>query len=170
MKGIDTMSIKVFFDCDGTVFNLYGRKNWLEMIENEVAGAFTMCGLQNNGFLPEINLEEFYLIINKLKEKGATFSVITWLPMAVSKEYEEICKKEKFEWITKNMPFVSEINITPYGVPKQKFIKKKAKQMYLLDDNENVCEMWRTKQQRIAIKVNNNFTVINALKQILEKI
>ena len=43
------MSVKIYFDMDGTVFDLYGKQNWLEMLRNEVEGAFI------GDWIPEIN-------------------------------------------------------------------------------------------------------------------
>lgn len=161
------MSIKVMCDLDGTIFNLYGRENWLEMLQNEQAGAFTEDGLVNNGFLPEIDITKFYQTVNRLMERGVQFSVITWLPMQASPEYEEICRAEKMEWIRKNLPFVSEISIVSYGVPKQNCIKKRAQKMILIDDNIEICKTWETAKQRKAMNVNSNYNIVEALEEIL---
>ena len=120
------MSTKIVMDADGTLFNLYGRKNWLEMLQNEQAGAFTTEGLENNGFMPEINISKLYTVVSRLMEAGVTFCVTTWLPMQASPEYEEICRQEKIAWIRQYLPFVSEINVVSYGIPKQNAIQKKC--------------------------------------------
>lgn len=163
------MSTKIVMDADGTLFNLYGRKNWLEMLQNEQAGAFTTEGLENNGFMPEINISKLYTVVSRLMEAGVTFCVTTWLPMQASPEYEEICRQEKIAWIRQYLPFVSEINVVSYGIPKQNAIQKRAKKMYLIDDNTEVCKMWETNCSRIAKNVNEFFTVIDALEEILNE-
>lgn len=76
--------------------------------------------------------------------------------------------KKKIKWINKYLPFVSEINICSYGIPKQNCIQKRAKLMYLIDDNIEVCRMWETPLQRKAIYIDSEFTVINALNEIIE--
>ena len=157
------MSVKVFFDLDGTLFNLYGKTNWLEMLRTETAGAF------EGSFLPEIDLTEFYLTIEKLSIYGIQFAVISWLPMQASPEYEEICREEKNNWILENLPFVSEVSIVPYGIPKQDCIIKRAQRMILLDDNKEICETWETAKQRKAIQITKDWTVVHALKNLLEE-
>ena len=87
--------------------------------------------------------------------------------MQASEEYELECAKIKREWVKKFMPFVTEFTAQSYGIPKQNAIKKRAKTMYLLDDNKEVCEMWNTNKMRRAINVNNDgLTTIEALELI----
>lgn len=157
--------IKVYFDLDGTLFNLYGKSNWLETLENEREGAFKVENLLNDGFMPEIDLVEFYDKINDLKSKNVSFGVITWLPMEATKEYEEVCTKEKEEWINEYLPFIDTVSIVPYGTPKH-LLCGKAKRVVLIDDNKKVCHDWRTKKQRIALQVTKKTTVIECLVNI----
>ena len=157
-------SVKVYFDLDGTLFNLYGKLDWLETIENEKPGAF------KGDFLPEINLECFFNLIRKLSMYGVEFNVITWLPMQASREYEEICTTEKIAWVRENLPFINEITCQSYGIPKQNVIKKRAKTMILIDDNKEVCETWETAKMRRSFNVSKIYTVTDALQEILESI
>lgn len=157
------MSVKVFFDLDGCLFDLYGKENWLEMLRNEQSGAFY------GGFLPEIDLNEFYLTISRLQTYGIQFAVITWLPMQASPEYEEICRAEKNNWILENLPFVQEVSIVPYGIPKQDCIIKRAQRMILLDDNVEICKTWETAKQRKSVQITKDWTVVHALKEILSE-
>lgn len=154
------MSKKIYFDLDGTVYNLYGVENWLEKLRNEISGAFL-----EGDFL--VDYENFMDCIEELIRQDYTFGVITWLPTQASPEYEEICRKEKIEWINDYLPFVSEINICSYGILKQNCIQKRAKEMFLIDDNAEVCKMWETPTQRIAININEEYTVIDALNEII---
>ena len=69
------------------------------------------------------------------------------------------------------MPFVTEFTAQSYGVPKQNAIVKRCKRMYLLDDNLEVCEMWKTNKMRIAININKGeLTTIQALEKIYNEI
>lgn len=153
--------IKVCFDLDGTLFDLYGKSNWLELLETESAGAFI------GDFLPEINVTELLNVVEKLKAFGVVFEVITWLPKNATKAYEEICTAEKMAWCSENLPFVSKVVCQSYGIPKQKAITKSAKTMILIDDNKEVCTMWETAKQRKSINVNKTYTVVNALQSVL---
>ena len=155
------MSKKIYFDLDGTIYDLYGIENWLEKLQTEKENVFL-----EGKFL--VNYNDFMDCIRFLLECGYTFGVITWLPMQASPEYEEQCRKEKLEWVREYLPFVSEINITSYGMPKQNCIQKRAKTMILIADNIEVCKMWNTPTQRNSINVNEEFTVIDALNAIIE--
>lgn len=155
------MAVKIYFDLDGTLFDLYGKKDWLYQIENEISGVF------KGHFLPYINVAELNKTVEKLLVKGVTFGVISWLPWQISTEYEEICRTEKIEWVNKNLPFVSEINCISYGIPKQKAIQKRTSTMYLIDDNAQICNAWNTSYQRKSVKVDKDFNVVDALKTIL---
>ena len=160
-------SVKVYFDLDGTLFNLYGKENWLEMLESETAGVFQ--GSESD-LMENIDLEELYEGIQALANYGVEFNVITWLPMQASREYEEICAKEKTEWVRKVLPFINEVVCQPYGTPKQKGISKRANTMILIDDNKEVCDMWKTNKQRRAIQVDNEYSASEAMMAILTSI
>lgn len=153
-------SVKVYFDLDGTLFDLYGKTDWLETLENERTGAF------EGNFLPEINLEELLAVINSLIFKGVEFNVITWLPMQASEEYQKVCTAEKIAWVRENLPFVNDIICQPYGVPKQNAITKRAKTMILIDDNKEVCRIWETAKMRQSFNVDKKYTVVDALYDI----
>lgn len=154
----------VYFDLDGTLFDLYGKTNWLDFLENEKSGIF----IEGN-FMPNIEIGKLLELISKLLSYGVNFEVITWLPKQASKNYEEICEKEKRIWVEKNLPFIKKINCQSYGIPKQKAINKKASRMILIDDNEDICRNWETKIQRKFYKVDTNFSAVNALQDLLNK-
>ena len=151
---------KIYFDMDGTVYDLYGMENWLEMLRNEEKGAFTL----GNALVDMVALKEVCL---RLIAKGYQIGIITWLPMGASLEYCEICTKEKREWAENNMPYISEFYALEYGVPKQYAPARRAAEMWLVDDNKEVREMWVTEKQRKAIDATEN--IINALVALAEK-
>lgn len=156
------MSIKIFFDLDGTLFDLYGKKNWLEMLQNENPSAF------EGDMLPEIDPIELYKATSALAERGVIMEVITWLPMGASPEYETACDLVKKQWVKDNLPFISKVTSLSYGVPKQNGIEKRAERMFLIDDNAEICEMWETAKMRKAIRIDSKFTVVDALYKILD--
>jgi FMN phosphatase YigB (HAD superfamily) len=147
---------KIIFDLDGTLYDLYSIPDWEKKLRQEKENIF----LEGKTFLND----DFYEIIEELRNLGFTFDVATWLPMFATKQYEEKCKKEKEQWIRKNLKFINNIYIDSYGIPKQKMVKEKSSLMILIDDNIDVCKNWETKKQRKYKNVNNN------LIQILEEI
>lgn len=149
---------KIYFDMDGTVYDLYGMKNWLEMLRNEEKGAFTLGK-------PLVNMDRLKRVCMELIGIGYQIGIITWLPMGASLEYSEVCTKEKREWAEKNMPYISEFYALEYGTPKQYAPARRAAEMWLVDDSKEVREMWVTEKQRKAIDANDN--IIKALERIL---
>lgn len=162
------MSIKIAMDLDGTLFNLYGKPNWLDDLENEKEGVFNEYGV-NFGFMPFIQRQTIQEKILNMMDIGITFSIISWLPMGASPEYSEICRREKLEWVYRHLPMIKDIQLIPYGIEKQKAITKRAGRMILIDDNAEVCKMWETAKQRIAIQVSDDYSVLDALDDILEE-
>lgn len=162
------MSVKIYFDMDGTLFDLYNKENWLNMLENERPGVFKEYG-ENGGLMQGLESEvcDIYEQIAWLQHEGVSFGVISLLPFAVSPEYEEICREEKLEWLKTYFPMITEIHIIPYGVAKQKAITKRAKTMYLIDDNAEICNAWTTAKQRRAFQVSEDFTARDVLGQII---
>lgn len=161
------MSIKIALDLDGTLFNLYHKPNWLDDLENERPGVFNEYST-NHGLMPYIERQTLQEKILNLIDRGFTFCIISWLPMGASPEYAEICRKEKLNWCKANLPMIDDIQLIPYGLEKQKAITKKATTMYLIDDNSEICNTWRTAKQRKAIQVHENYDILNALDDILE--
>lgn len=158
------MSVKIYFDLDGTVYNLYGVTEWEPKLRAENPNVF-----KEGSFIG--NHKDFTDICGKLLEKGVQFGVITWLPMQASPEYELECAKVKRQWVERYIPFVTEFTAQRYGIPKQNAIVRRAKTMYLLDDNAEVCEMWQTEKMRVAVNVNRGErTTVQALKEIYAKL
>lgn len=164
------MSIKCYLDLDGTVFDLYNQENWEPRLRNEENGVFTAYGT-TNGWLRHIDRTAFNEAVESLiMDFGVEFGVITWLPMQASPEYEEVCRAEKIEWVKQNLPFMTEIHCVSYGIPKQNCIKKCAKRMILLDDNEEVCRTWCTAVQREAYRVSRENSVDKILTNLLNEL
>jgi hypothetical protein len=148
---------KIYFDMDGTVYNLYGIKNWLQMLRNEERGAFTVGK-------PLVDMTRLEDVCVNLIKKGYQIGIITWLPIGASVEYMEICTEEKRNWVERYMPYVSEFYAQEYGTPKQYAPMKRAAEMWLVDDNKEVREMWVTEKQRKAIDANND--ILEALEEL----
>ena len=85
------MSKKIFFDLDGTLYDLYNIENWLDSLQNEDATVF-----ERGNFIG--NYDEFIAIVKELMFKGYTFGVISWLPMYATPEFENECAEVKRKW------------------------------------------------------------------------
>lgn len=157
------MSKKIYFDMDGTVYDLYSVPQWLERLRAEQPRTFLDGEFM---FDPDV----FSNLIEVLIMHGYTIGIISWLPMQATPEYEEICRAEKIQWINEHMPYVSEINIASYGTPKQKMIQKRSQTMILIDDNAEVCKMWETNKMRIAYNVDESFSALEALEELVSNL
>ena len=144
-----------YFDLDGTIYDLYGMKDWLERIENEKPNTFT-----DGKFI--VNYNEFMECVKQLEEQGYTFNVISWLPYDITYNYKKKCEQEKRNWIKKFLPFVKKVEIQSYGILKHTHVESGI----LIDDNEKICRHWRN-ENRIALNVNKEFNVIKALKKLI---
>lgn len=154
------MSKKIFFDLDGTLYDLYNIENWLESLQNEDATVF-----ERGNFIGDY--DEFIAIVKELMFKGYTFGVISWLPMYATPEFENECAEVKRKWVQKYLPFVEEMNFQRYGTPKQNTVQTKAQTMYLIDDCIEVGRVWETPKQRKYIYVDENCNAVVALKYLL---
>ena len=150
--------IKVYFDLDGTVYDLYGLPDWLQKFRNEEPGVFIDGA-------PLVDLKKLKELCFSLMCSGVRFGVISWLPMGASEEYSRVCELEKKSWIELNLPFVSEVYIQEYGTPKQYAPSKRAKRMFLIDDSLEVRKMWETESQRKGIDAKNIFKFLEHLKE-----
>lgn len=144
-----------YFDLDGTIYDLYGMKDWLERIENEKPNVFT-----DGNFI--VNYNEFMECVKQLEKQGYTFNVISWLPYDVTYNYKKKCEQEKRNWIKKFLPFVKNVEIQSYGILKHTHVESGI----LIDDNEKICKHWRN-ENRVALNVNKEFNVIKALKKLI---
>ena len=152
------MATKIYFDMDGTVYDLYGIKGWKEMLESEREEVFKIGE-------PLVNMMTLEEVAKKLIETGIEIGIITWLPRDASKEYEAKCAKVKEEWKNLYMPYVNEFYTVPYGTAKHKVPVKKSKTMILFDDNYNVRCAWDSTIQRKSYNVDQ---IIEDMMKILE--
>ena len=152
------MSKAIYFDMDGTVYDLYSIKNWLELLENEDESAYSIGN-------PLVDLDKLKEICLKLIACGYKIGIISWAAKGSSFEFYLKTQKAKWDWKEKNMPYVSEFYVQEYGTPKQYAINKKSSLMILVDDNEEVRAKWNTEKQRISIDARNN--ILEALEDIL---
>lgn len=121
--------MKIYFDLDGTIANLYGVENWLDDLITENVRPYAVAA-------PLVNLSLLARTIHKLEKKGYEFGVISWLSKNSTREYDEAVRNTKMEWLKKHLPSVewSEIFIVSYGTPKSNF--KPDENAILFDDEE----------------------------------
>lgn len=147
------MEKKIYFDMDGTFYNLYGYNGWLECILSEKTECYTQSTLL-------VNYEKFVTVLNELKRKGYTIGIITWLSKNATKQYQNKVRSAKYRYIEKNFSGVfDEIHIIQYGKNKNQY----AENGYILfDDEENNRIEWE-KKNGISYNVNNIIDILTTL-------
>ena len=110
------MNITINFDMDGTLANLYGVENWLEMLIAEDTTPYAEA-------IPLLRLSALAKRLNNLQKQGYQLAVISWLSKSGSEAYNEAVTAVKLNWLAKHLPSVNwdRITIVPYGTPKQNF-------------------------------------------------
>lgn len=136
----------ILFDLDGTLGNLYGRKNWLEELRNEIP--------VYEDLEPLIDMKKLNEIAYKLKSVGVDFGVVTWLSMGASESYELITSMEKYRWCKKYIPFITEFECQPYGTPKQ--TNYHNRKCILIDDNAEIRADFETPHRRKTFDANDD--------------
>ena len=130
------MTKAIYFDMDGTIANLYGVENWLEMLINEDSTPYTNAK-------PLVRLCTLARLLNRLQKEGWHIGVVSWLAKNGSDEYNEDVTNAKIEWLNKHMASVkwNEIKIVKYGTPKEKIVNKPMG--ILFDDEEQNRKNWK---------------------------
>ena len=117
--------ISVYLDMDGTIADLYGQENWLEMLIAEKDGAFINCKpLTTEKVLFELFPAEKYEI-----------KILSMTPKNATKAYCEKVIAEKNNWLDKYFPNITNRHYLPYGNNKN---LKNSKNAILVDDNATI--------------------------------
>ena len=145
------MNKTLVFDMDGTIANLYGVENWLEMLRAEDPTPYIVAQ-------PMYDMDALKVILEMLKLQGWTIAVTSWLSMGSTREYDKLVRQAKREWLERyDFPF-DEIHLVAYGTTKANCTRKNGGYQILVDDNEKVRNGW------------NLGGTINANENILEKL
>jgi len=125
----------IWFDMDGTLADLYGVENWLPMIRASDPTPYAIAK-------PLVRLCVLARVLNKLQKEGYEIGVISWLSKTGTPKYNADVTAAKIAWLASHMPSVKwdEINIVPYGTPKENYCKTPAD--ILFDDESKNRESW----------------------------
>ena len=146
------MKITINFDMDGTIADLYGVDNWLEMLIAEDTTPYAEAE-------PLLRFCSLARVLNRLQRNGYELAVISWLSKSGSEAYNEAVTAGKLNWLKKHLPSVkwNAIHIVSYGTPKQNFCENPLD--ILFDDEARNRENWTGR----AYDVNN---IMEILKEI----
>ena len=144
--------MRICFDMDGTIADLYGVDGWLENLIAEDVRPYREAKVL-------LNMNSLAKVLNKLQKQGHEIVVISWLSKCGSAEYDAKVTATKKAWLAKHLGSVKfdEINIVRYGVNKDSF--RKSDSDILFDDEEQNREAWNGK----AYNVDSILEVLKAI-------
>ena len=109
------MTTTIWLDMDGTIADLYGVTNWLEMLIAHDPAPYALAA-------PIIRLSALAKLLNALQRRGFQIGIVTALAKNSDPDYDEMVINAKVEWLTKHLPSVAfdEMRFLPYeGVKNQ---------------------------------------------------
>ena len=126
--------MKIWFDMDGTIADLYGVENWLEML---IAHDETPYAIAK----PIVNLSVLARLMNKVQRKGFEICIVSALAKNSTAEYDERVRSAKIKWLANHLKSVhfDEIRFVPYWYTKND-VNTGAD--VLFDDEERHLEKW----------------------------
>ena len=129
------MNKTLVFDMDGTIANLYGVENWLEMLHKENPTPYLIAE-------PMYDMNELVTLLYEFKALGWRVVVTSWLAMGSTKAYDKRVRCAKRIWLENyNFPF-DEIHLVKYGTTKADCTRKLGGYQILIDDNEKIRNGW----------------------------
>ena len=144
--------MRICFDMDGTIANLYGVENWLAYLIAEDVKPYKEAEVM-------VNMNSLARILNRLQRNGHEIGVISWTAKNGSKRYNEAVESAKRDWLREHLASVKFdfIAVVPYGYSKNNFAN--SENDILFDDEEQNRQAW----SGVAYDVNN---IIEVLKRI----
>jgi 5'(3')-deoxyribonucleotidase len=143
----------IYFDLDGTLYDLYSQPQWLERITTEQdASAYSADASLYNGM-------ELADIASRLCRAGFAIGVISWCADGATREFNSAVRRVKREWVKKNLPMASEVHIVKYGTPKHYVAYNKNG--ILVDDNAEVRAAWK------GLTIDASQNILPALRGLL---
>ena len=126
--------MKIWFNMDGTIADLYGVENWLEML---IAHDETPYAIAK----PIVNLSVLARLMNKVQRKGFEICIVSALAKDSTVEYDERVRNAKIKWLANHLKSVhfNEIRFVPYWYTKNN-VNTGAD--VLFDDEERHLEKW----------------------------
>lgn len=124
----------IWLDCDGTIADLYGVENWLNMLRASDPAPYKLAK-------PLVNMNQLARKLNRLQRAGYKLGIISWLSKTSTPEYDEAVTAAKLWWLKKHLASVhfDTINIVSYGVNKWEVCGAGI----LFDDEERNRNAWK---------------------------
>ena len=130
--------MKIFFDMDGTIADLYSVSGWLECLKASDTKPYAEAKVM-------VNMSALARMIHKAQRNGYEVGIISWTSKNGSAEYNEAVAEVKKAWLKKHLASVKfdSINIVEYGFNKDNF--RTSADDILFDDEEPNRKAWNGK-------------------------
>lgn len=128
------MTTTIWLDMDGTIADLYGVTNWLEMLIAHDPAPYALAA-------PIIRLATLARLLKAMQNRGYRIGIVSALAKDSDPEYDEAVIRAKVEWLAKHLPSIvwDEMKFLPYeGVKNQ----VNAGDDILFDDEIRHHEAW----------------------------
>lgn len=144
--------MRICFDMDGTIANLYGVDNWLPKLIACDATPYEEATVL-------LNMNSLARVLNRLQRNGYEIGIISWLAKDGTKEYGEKVAEAKRNWLARHLHSVqfNFIEIVEYGTDKN--IVNTCTDDILFDDEERNRTQWNGQ----AFDVDNIIEVLRGL-------
>ena len=105
--------MRIWFDMDGTIADLYGVADWLPMLIARETRPYEIArGIGNLALIARL--------LNKVQKNGHEIGIISWTAKVEDPAYDKRVENAKREWLHKHLPSVTwnEIKVVKYGTDK----------------------------------------------------
>ena len=127
--------MKIVFDMDGTIADLYAVENWEPRLRAEDATPYAEA-------VPMWNMEILNQLLEMLRAQGHEIIIVTCLSKNSTEEYKDAVREAKQEWLDRYLFPYDELHMVKYGTTKANCTRGKAHFQILVDDNEKVRKGW----------------------------
>lgn len=145
--------MRICFDMDGTIANLYGVDGWLDYLQSEDTTPYRAAKVL-------VNMQVLARRLNSLQRKGYEIGIVSWTSKNGSDQYNKAVEEAKREWLRRHLRSVKFdfIAIVPYGYNKSAFAIDDDD--ILFDDEERNRTAWTG----VAYDANEILNVLKSLK------
>lgn len=105
--------MRIWFDMDGTIADLYAVENWLADLRAERTRPYDMAKAL-------VNLSLLARLLHKAQAEGHEVGIISWTSKGGSDAYNMAVADAKVRWLAKHLPSVhwDAVKVVPYGTNK----------------------------------------------------